>query len=154
LLQLSVVFVVALVPGAPVSVSTNATSNSVTVMWQSPTDVHQDNPVVKYVLGWVRVPDTVDKLNPNHPWNDSVNLKSMVTTYTIRGLLPNTRYSFKVGAFSNASNFGSFSEWVEQRTYGKHFINSKVWRYIQFKTYLFTETLACCVWCMITKLSN
>ena len=67
----------ALVLGAPVNITTDATSDSVTIMWQRPTYVHGYHPVVKYVLGWLEVSSTVDQLNQNHPWNHSVDLSSV-----------------------------------------------------------------------------
>ena len=67
----------ALVPGAPVNITTDATSDSVTIMWQRPTHVHAYHPVVKYVLGWLKVSSNVDQLNQNHPWNRSVELSSV-----------------------------------------------------------------------------
>ena len=84
---------------------------SVEVTWQAPPLVHQNGPILSYIIRYFPSNDQTEIEDVNVMVDhDKAILHSMLTD-----LVPSTRYSFTVSAV-NAAGAGPFSVAVEQTT--------------------------------------
>ena len=85
--------------------------NSVEVTWQAPPLVHQNGPILSYIIRYFpsNEPDMIQDSHVTADEGEAIQRK------TLSNLEPFTRYSFRVSAM-NAAGAGPFSVAVEETT--------------------------------------